>query len=706
VTTPPSNSDAANPKAGPQDLLESWKAIADHLKRDVRTVRRWEQTEGLPVHRHQHVKGGSVYAYKSELEAWRNQRSHPPTVEEAVEVATPAPPPPTPLDPPKSSQRPWPVMAAIALVIGVSIFVGVTRLIRVAKVLVPSEPAGSRRMAIRGRVLAKATAERAPLETIRVGTSPAAVVFSPDGEEAYVANGKSNDVSVIRVAANTRIGTIPAGKFPQYLAISPDGSRVFVANHFGNVTVIDTHSGTASALATDGPMMSLALSPDGRTLYLAQVTGGLRTISLVDGRRATVPAPAIPSFLAFTPDGARLYINYQAGGAGGRRGHDAIDVWDVGASRIVGNIKELPNVGGPIAVSPDAQQVWANGLDACSSQQYDHAGCPDAAGPVFNVIRTSDNKAVHKFTLPEGYRIAFLPDSSRAIIGGYTLQVIDTTTFDVLESGLLMGNGDVTVSPDGRRAYLLQPTENSVAVLDLSADSCADPPSGLVGWWSGDGTANDLRGLNHGQTEGGAGFAPGHIGQAFLLDSNRAAVNFGRLSSLGVGEHSEFTVSAWLKFPPPPGLDDVGIFQKVGVHEGVSNGWRLLRRSETGRLEFHVEPCTQSGYPHCLASLQSREQISWGAWVHVAVTVTSGKIELFVNGSRDDQAPLPESSRLGQAPADFRIFGNVPGTVPSKKPVKYLVDELQWYNRALDPAEVRMLYAAGSDGVCYGRRDR
>ncbi|MEE9234377.1 MAG: hypothetical protein V3U28_02930 [Candidatus Acidoferrales bacterium] len=50
--------------------LESWKEIAAYLKRDVRTVKRWEKNEGLPVRRHQHQARSSVYAYRSELEAW------------------------------------------------------------------------------------------------------------------------------------------------------------------------------------------------------------------------------------------------------------------------------------------------------------------------------------------------------------------------------------------------------------------------------------------------------------------------------------------------------------------------------------------------------------------------------------------------------------------------------------------------------------
>src|SRR6266481_3703705 len=55
--------------------LESWKAIAAYLGRDVTTVRRWEKREALPVHRLHHSKLGSVYAYTTELDAWRNGRA-------------------------------------------------------------------------------------------------------------------------------------------------------------------------------------------------------------------------------------------------------------------------------------------------------------------------------------------------------------------------------------------------------------------------------------------------------------------------------------------------------------------------------------------------------------------------------------------------------------------------------------------------------
>jgi TolB-like protein/Tfp pilus assembly protein PilF len=54
--------------------LDSWKEIASYFNRSEKTVRRWEENEGLPVHRLLHEKRGSVYAYSDELEAWWESR--------------------------------------------------------------------------------------------------------------------------------------------------------------------------------------------------------------------------------------------------------------------------------------------------------------------------------------------------------------------------------------------------------------------------------------------------------------------------------------------------------------------------------------------------------------------------------------------------------------------------------------------------------
>ena len=49
--------------------LDSWKSIAEYLKRSPRTVQRWHAEFGLPVH---HFGGGKgpVFSYSDELDAW------------------------------------------------------------------------------------------------------------------------------------------------------------------------------------------------------------------------------------------------------------------------------------------------------------------------------------------------------------------------------------------------------------------------------------------------------------------------------------------------------------------------------------------------------------------------------------------------------------------------------------------------------------
>ena len=54
--------------------LESWGEIAAYLRREIRTVQRWEKYQGLPVRRLLIGKLGSVYAYRSELDKWYRDR--------------------------------------------------------------------------------------------------------------------------------------------------------------------------------------------------------------------------------------------------------------------------------------------------------------------------------------------------------------------------------------------------------------------------------------------------------------------------------------------------------------------------------------------------------------------------------------------------------------------------------------------------------
>ena len=52
------------------ELLTSWKEIAAHLGKGVRTVQRWEEAYGLPVRRPNEKSKGIVHATRAELDQW------------------------------------------------------------------------------------------------------------------------------------------------------------------------------------------------------------------------------------------------------------------------------------------------------------------------------------------------------------------------------------------------------------------------------------------------------------------------------------------------------------------------------------------------------------------------------------------------------------------------------------------------------------
>ena len=106
----------------PEDRLDSWKEIAAYLSRDVTTVQRWEKREGMPVHRHQHDRMGSVYASRAELDGWVRSRNPPPAQENGNKSASPVLPAlPQPIIVAARSGRKFvPLFAAAAIALAVA----------------------------------------------------------------------------------------------------------------------------------------------------------------------------------------------------------------------------------------------------------------------------------------------------------------------------------------------------------------------------------------------------------------------------------------------------------------------------------------------------------------------------------------------------------------------------------------------------------
>lgn len=214
---------------------------------------------------------------------------------------------------------------------------------------------------------------------------------------------------------------------------------------------------------------------------------------------------------------------------------------------------------------------------------------------------------------------------------------------------------------------------------------CVSPPSGLVGWWPGAGSAKDLTGTNHGTLSGGASFATGKVGQAFSFDGINGTVVVPDSSSLRLT--NQVTIETWINLRTV--ATDFAIASKISSGTGL-NGYELgIGGNNTLFAQFN----SPGGFwPQFAISYAS--PIVTGVWYHVAWTYDQSAMKLYLNG-------LPVATNIIGAHAistsssDFRISG-----ADNHVYFNGLIDELAVYNRALSAGEIATIYAAGSAGKC------
>ncbi len=213
---------------------------------------------------------------------------------------------------------------------------------------------------------------------------------------------------------------------------------------------------------------------------------------------------------------------------------------------------------------------------------------------------------------------------------------------------------------------------------------CVAPPSGIVSWWSGDGTFADLEGLNPGTANGNITFAVGEVGQAFVLDGTGAVVT--PTADFPVGA-SDRTIELWVNLTslggdpsPEEALGEYGTLGTVGAAFSIyTRGTPTLTWSQWG-------------------SSIGGGSMSIGTWTHVAVTSTGGTIALFENGTQvATQAIVPYDTAAGTT---FDIGGHGVDPQGNTERMTGMVDEVTVYNRALSQSEIASIYSAGSAGKC------
>ena len=252
---------------------------------------------------------------------------------------------------------------------------------------------------------------------------------SPDGSRLYITNEAESTVDVADLKTLKVIKHIPLTNHPNNIAVSKDGKRVYVAivAGAGAIDVIDATTLTrVKSIKTEGGIHNVYVTPDGKFVVAGSIPG--RKVTVIDQRTEevawTVPTRegVRPMMFDTNADGSTKRIFVQLSGF---NGFVPIDF----ATHALGTEVKLPEVPAAERVTEGLQGAPAHGLAVTSD------------GKIL-VVLSKMNTRMYQYSLPD-------------------LKLIGETK---------VGHHPdwVTLTPDGKRAYVANAGSNSVSVVDLA----------------------------------------------------------------------------------------------------------------------------------------------------------------------------------------------------------------------------------------------
>ena len=259
------------------------------------------------------------------------------------------------------------------------------------------------------------------------------VTSSPDGSRIYVSNEADDTLDVADVKTLKVIKKIPLSGRPSNIAIAPDGGRVYVGirqavgNNPGVADVIDTASlAKTKSIRTEGPVHNLYVTPDGKHVVAGDASGN-GYVSVLDTQTDT-PAWSVklgdnirPMTISKNADGSTRSIFVQVGD------YNGFVVVDFKTRKEVSRIS-LPHLA-PGRIPIPTGSAESHGMAVTADQKT-------------LVVCSRLNNALYSYSLPD------LKVTGTAYLSG-------------------RGAAWVTVTPDGKRAYVADPVGNSTLVVDI-----------------------------------------------------------------------------------------------------------------------------------------------------------------------------------------------------------------------------------------------
>lgn len=154
-------------------------------------------------------------------------------------------------------------------------------------------------------------------QTIRVGRVPAEVTFTNDGKYAFVANGTSDDITIIDAASKNVVKTIAVDREPVGAWPGADGMMYVDCEVAKTIKAIDPKTLEIVRTYPIGFTPGLAAVPPTRTseLWVTDADAGKVVFheTASEAKTAELPTAAGAHALAFTPDGNTAFVTNQLG---------------------------------------------------------------------------------------------------------------------------------------------------------------------------------------------------------------------------------------------------------------------------------------------------------------------------------------------------------------------------------------------------------
>jgi len=303
-------------------------------------------------------------------------------------------------------------------------------------------------------------------------------------------NSAGDNLHIIDAVTNKVVAEIKGIEAPHGLAVSNDGSRIYISEEAGDtVTVIDGKTlNVIKKIPLSGNPNLIELTPDGKRLYVAiaqtwndlsafpeikaNPSGGVDVIDLTSLEKIkSIPIRGGVHDLNVTPDGKYVV----AGSArGAKPAANAMNFIDTSTNEVAWTVAMAPSPS-PMAVSKKA--------DGSTDKVYAQNG-RDNGFAVVDFATHVVGSFINLPTLPPAEQNAFAPPSpshgiivtpdqktllvnSRLNSALYSYSLPD---LKLLGAAKLGGKGAawLTVSPDGKTAYVANEHTNDMSVVDVA----------------------------------------------------------------------------------------------------------------------------------------------------------------------------------------------------------------------------------------------